>query len=125
MMTSSRFPERVSLEFAVTRNVRGDLEARSAFPLGFERRELRIHTYKSYYGVVSIATVVQVSEDGRSYSYAAGLGANVGDFNRRVFHEPKMRATAANIKRVHGDVLAGLANLLALAYAHYGQPFQA
>ena len=102
------------LQFTGRRNMRGDLQAESAFPLGFDRRELRVSTYKTSVGMVCYASVVQVDEDGRSHTHEM-----FGDYSKRLAANPSMRCTEKNIRAMHGAALAGIDAVLTEARAKY------
>lgn len=94
------------------------LRASTVIPLGFDRREMRITTTKSIRGGIrSNANVVQVAEDGRSYSYAM-----FGDFSTQLEADKGMRCTEKNVLAMHSRALEGIADVLATARAFYKQP---
>lgn len=106
----------------ISKDRQGITRALSVLPLGFDRRELRIETRKHSFrgGVYCSATVVQVSEDGRSYTHAMSYGA-AGDFSKTLAHEKAARATEKAIGTMHERCLtAGVYALLDEAKRHYG-----
>ena len=84
------------IDYIITRNARNELRAESVVPLGFDRRELRISTHKTYRGLACGATVVQVAEDGRTFTHVL-----LRDFSRQLVCNPKARATETNIRVMH------------------------
>jgi hypothetical protein len=115
-MTPLGLPE---VPVIVKRSSRGELSAKTVVPLGFDRRELRIETSKSYNGGVDCsATCVQVDVDGFGYSCRLGLGGD-GDYSKRLVVERDMRATEKNIRKVHAAALAQLDQVLAEVRAKY------
>ena len=110
----------MSIPFTLTRDQSGALQAHSAFPLGFERRELRVTTSRSMGGeLVTRAICVQVSECGRLFTYAVGV-AGRGDYGARLA-AARVRATARAIEAQHARALADIGAQLAAAAAHYGR----
>ena len=108
------------MDTTVRRSQYGDLFAETVVPLGADRRELRIDTRKGFRGLRTSATVVQVSEDGRSFTHAMGLGTGLGDFSRTLRQQdPKVRATEKAIRSLHADALTEIDATLAAARAHY------
>jgi hypothetical protein len=97
-------------------------EGNTTIPLGFDRRELRISTYKHPFdgGLQTVARVVQVSEDGRSYSHAFGL-AGGGDFNVKLKRDKGLRCTEKNVRAMHAEALSLADATLASALMHYGE----
>jgi hypothetical protein len=103
----------------VKRSSRGELSAMTVVPLGFDRRELRVETSKSYNGGVDCsATCVQVDANGFGYSLRLGLGGD-GDYSKRLVVARGMRATEKNIRAVHAQALAQLDQVLAEVNAKY------
>lgn len=105
---------------AVGRNMRGDLYAETVMPLGYARRELRIRTDKCARGLSADATVVQVSEDGRSHTHAFSLSRfGQGDYSKQLRLDQKARATEKAIRTMHADALRDVGAVLDEAHAHY------
>lgn len=96
------------------RNMRNELKAKSAIPLGIERRELRIETQKRSRGLSAHASVVQVSADGLSFTWAP-----FSDFSESVEADPSARCTEKAIRAMHERALAKLPALIARAAKHY------
>lgn len=93
----------------------GKAQAETVIPLGFDRRELRITTRKSFRpGIQSQAQVVQVSEDGKSHSFAM-----FADYNTRLEEDRMARCTEKTIAAMHARALEGIEDVLTAARAHY------
>lgn len=104
------------------RNIRGDLRARSVYPLGFDRRELHVETSKSSPGLSCRATVFRVTDDGRVLEHAFGLGRpGSGDYRATLAQDRTGRATEKAVRTMHERCTAELAATLAAACAHYGK----
>lgn len=98
-----------------SRDREGKAQAETIIPLGFDRRELRIKTHKSYRpGLQSQAQVVQVSEDGNSYSFAM-----FSDYSTRLEEDKVARCTEKTIAAMHARALEGIEDVLTAARAHY------
>lgn len=95
--------------FQVTRTPRGELQAQTCIPLGTDRRELRITTDKAYRGGIECeASVVQMSEDGRSYTHAFAMSSHgKGDFRKTLATDRTKRATEKALATMHAAALAG------------------
>lgn len=106
----------------ISRNIRGELRAKSVFPLGFDARELHIETGKSSPGVTCSATVFRRTADGMGLEHAFGFGAPGGDFRRTLKTDPKARATEKTLSTMHAACLVDLPALMVAACAHYGKP---
>lgn len=106
----------------IKRNHEGKLVAETRIELGFDRRELRIDTQKNHNhyggGVKTGATVVQVSEDGMSYTHVFGLAGD-GDWSRTLIHDKTARGTEKTITAQHSTALIDLEAIKAAAVAHY------
>jgi hypothetical protein len=63
------------MQATTRRNMHGQLVRETVIPLGFDRRELRVETRKHSFRpfIETSASVVQVSEDGRSYTHRFGM----------------------------------------------------
>lgn len=111
----------MDLQTRVARNQHGDLQAETALPLGRDRRELRITTRKNTVrkSLETRAIVVQVSEDGLTFSHAIGFGSG-GDFSQRLAEAPGARTTEKALRNQHSSALALAQGTLAAACAHYG-----
>ena len=96
------------------------LRASTVVDLGFDRRELRIETSKGSCGIDTRATVVQVSEDGKSATYALNYGGG-GDFSVKLGTPLAKPATEKNIRAQHEQSIADLAPTIAAAMAYYKQ----
>jgi hypothetical protein len=89
----------------VSRDHSGKLSAETIIPLGSDRRELRIYTYKGNRGLTCNASVFQVSEDGRSFNHAIGFGL-CGDFSTTLGVDANARGTEKAICALHAKCLA-------------------
>ena len=89
--------------YTFARSTHGELFAETVIPMGADRRELRIDTRKGFRGLRTSATVVQVSEDGRSHTHAMGLGSRMtGDYSERIEEcDRSVRATEKTIRAMH------------------------
>lgn len=111
----------MSNAYAVRRTLHGDLEITTAEPLGADRRELRITTRRNSgrRTLQARAAVVQVSEDGRSYTHAFSLSRQgCGDFSAVLIEAPG-RATEKALTALHLQALQQLPEVLTRARAWY------
>lgn len=107
-------------EITIVRNRHGDLKAETVTPFGTQRRELTISTRKHHRGgIVSDATVCQVSEDGTWRSHRIGFGTPGGDYSRTLIRDQKKRCTEKALREAHESALEQLALVLAEAIAYY------
>ena len=96
---------------------RSGWQARSLIPLGFDRRDIEVRTYKGGDGVLrSMLQVIQHHTDGLSYSFMV-----FQDYNRTLRQE-RTTATEAAVRRAHQSALALVAEHEAPIRAHYRQP---
>lgn len=97
-----------------------DLEIKTVIPMP-ERRELRITSRKnaSRKSLQCTASVVQVAEDGRSFTHVFSLGGAEGDYFARIAEVPNGRATEKSLTSLHLYGIAKLDEVLAAAHAHY------
>jgi len=92
--------ERKDMETRVERDRYGKLSANTVVPLGVDRRELRIETYKTCNGRVKCnANVVTVEEHGYSHRMSFA-GDRSGDYSK-VLAVEAVRATEKNLRAVH------------------------
>ena len=103
--------------YVLTRREGGALAAESIYPLRFDRRELRILTMKGSRGLFCNAQCVQVSADGRSYTFAM-----FSDYRKVMAEDRAARATERAIRALHESAMAGLPAVVAACRAHYKQP---
>lgn len=104
----------------VQRKRDGSLQAENVVFLG-NRRELMLSTRKHHRGgLVSDATVSQVSEDGQVRTHAIGFGIyGCGDFSRTVERDQSKRCTEKNVREMHAKALLQLDGLAAEALTYY------
>jgi hypothetical protein len=95
---------------------RDGFEAETVIDLGFDRRQLRIHTGKRSRGLQCTAHVVQVSEDGKSFTMVL-----FQDFNQIVVPVEKKRCTERAINDMHEKALMHVDTIIADAKLHYKQ----
>lgn len=99
----------------------GSLQLSTVIPLGADRREMEIRTYKQDTGgtIVCRVSVSQVSEDGAFRSHVIGFGKE-GDFSCR-HGVAKARATPKALYALHQAALNDAEALLTAAREHYAQ----
>ena len=105
-------------DYTITRDAWKNLNASTVIDLGFDRRRLRVSTCKGGAGIVSRASVEQVTEDGLGYTHAFGL-AGGGDFSERLATVPGARCTEKALRTAHEAALRALPEIEARARAHY------
>ena len=107
--------------YTFARSTHGDLFAETVIPLGTDRRELRIDTRKGFRGLRTSATVVQVNEDGRSYTHAIGARMT-GDFSERIEEcNRSVRATEKTIRAMHERARLQADEIMTRARAWYAE----
>ncbi|PTT79235.1 hypothetical protein DBR42_21780 [Pelomonas sp. HMWF004] len=99
----------------------GALQLSTVIPLGADRREMEIRTYKQDTGgtIVCRVSVSQISECGAFRSHVIGFGKE-GDFSCR-HGVAKARATPKALHALHRAALNDVETLLAAAREHYAQ----
>lgn len=109
------------MQFQVIRNTHGNLIAETRIDLGADHRQLWITTEKSARGGIGCAaSVMQVSEDGRSFTHSFALSRfGKGDFRKTVAHDTTKRATVKALETMHAAALLTVETLLAEARAFY------
>ncbi len=108
----------MELKTTYRKDSQGSEKAETFIPFGEERRQLNFSTFKrTQGGLITTATVVQFSEDGRTFKHAIGFGVS-GDYNRRLA-VTKDRCTAKNVKAQHELMLESAGDILAEAQAWY------
>lgn len=102
----------------------GSLQLSTVIPLGADRREMEIRTYKQDTGgtIVCRVSVSQISECGSFRSHVIGFGKE-GDFSCR-HGVAKARATPKALYALHQAALNDAEGLLAAAREHYAQKAQ-
>lgn len=107
----------------VRRNQRGELEATTFIPFGYDDRELRITTGKSYRGGISSRAQVGIVTHGSGYTgfqISMGLGGG-GDYSK-VIVTTAVRCTEKALRSLHAQALEQAEATLAEARAKYGDP---
>lgn len=105
----------MSYEYAIRRDNSGSLRATTVIPFGYDRRELRITTYKrSTGGLVTSAQAVEVDPDGRSFRFTL-----FQDFNKVMLFSGLARCTERNIREMHELALRQADAVLAEAKAKH------
>lgn len=103
-------------EGVFSRDERGKMRMVSKFPVGDGIHELRVETWKHYYGgVVCSANGVTPHADGLGWSVKIP-----GDYSAVLARAPKVRATEKAIRAIHAEGLAKVNEALAAARAMYG-----
>lgn len=98
---------------ATMRKGREGWEAESEIPL-IGRRVLKVHTRKTSRGLRCSASAVELSADGRSYTWVM-----FGDFGEKLADNPTARCTEKTVKEMHAAALVDIEAVKARALAFY------
>lgn len=101
----------MNIKTTIYKSPRDGWTAKSVIPLAAPH-SLRVDTYKSRRGLVTVASRVEDSTDG-SFSFEV-----FGDFNARVV-ESAARCTEKTVTEQHNGVLSNVADLIAKCDAFY------
>jgi hypothetical protein len=104
----------MSYDTKITRSMRNGVQAETRVPLGFDNRELRISTGKRSRGLSCFASVVQLADEGATFSFRIP-----GDYNVVLAADPAARCTSSAVKKMHDSALARIGDWVAAAKAHY------
>lgn len=100
-------------ETTVTRNLRGELEAKTVIPFGYDSRELHITTHKASRGGILASAQAWIRGDDGSLSCAL-----FEDFNKRLL-TTAVRCTEKAMRSLHAQALEDIAAVLAEAKAKH------